>query len=133
MRLVGIEPTLRHRNWILSPARLPVPPQPHIQYAQKTKNIKSNKHKIFTQNVKRKTKVYKIRIFYNAISIPHTHLTLLLDYNSILIRKKQALFFKKWYMKEIKRFNLRLSPIYYMMLIDNSKFLKKGEYTCEYR
>ena len=29
MRMVGIEPTLCHHNWILSPARLPVPPHPH--------------------------------------------------------------------------------------------------------
>ena len=29
VRAVGIEPTLCHQNWILSPARLPVPPHPH--------------------------------------------------------------------------------------------------------
>jgi hypothetical protein len=29
VRVVGIEPTLCHQNWILSPARLPVPPHPH--------------------------------------------------------------------------------------------------------
>ena len=28
VRVVGIEPTLCHQNWILSPARLPVPPHP---------------------------------------------------------------------------------------------------------
>ena len=30
VRVVGIEPTLCHQNWILNPARLPVPPHPHI-------------------------------------------------------------------------------------------------------
>jgi hypothetical protein len=30
VRAVGIEPTLCHQNWILSPARLPVPPRPLI-------------------------------------------------------------------------------------------------------
>jgi hypothetical protein len=29
VRAVGIEPTLCHQNWILNPARLPVPPRPH--------------------------------------------------------------------------------------------------------
>ena len=29
MRMVGIEPTLCHHNWILSPRGLPVPPHPH--------------------------------------------------------------------------------------------------------
>ena len=29
VRVVGIEPTLCHQNWISSPARLPVPPHPH--------------------------------------------------------------------------------------------------------
>ncbi len=28
VRAVGVEPTLCHQNWILSPARLPVPPRP---------------------------------------------------------------------------------------------------------
>ena len=30
VRVVGIEPTLCHQNWILSPARLPVPPHPPV-------------------------------------------------------------------------------------------------------
>ena len=30
VRAVGIEPTLCHQNWILNPARLPVPPRPPI-------------------------------------------------------------------------------------------------------
>jgi hypothetical protein len=30
VRAVGIEPTLCHQNWILSPARLPVPPRPQV-------------------------------------------------------------------------------------------------------
>jgi hypothetical protein len=29
VRAAGIEPALCHQNWILSPARLPVPPRPH--------------------------------------------------------------------------------------------------------
>ena len=29
VRMVGIEPTLRNRNWILSPTRLPIPPHSH--------------------------------------------------------------------------------------------------------
>src|SRR5262249_61412099 len=28
VRGVGVDPTLCHQNWILSPARLPVPPRP---------------------------------------------------------------------------------------------------------
>ena len=30
VRMIGIEPILRNRNWILSPTRLPIPP--HSQY-----------------------------------------------------------------------------------------------------
>ena len=30
VRMVGIEPTLRNRNWILSPTRLPIPPHSHV-------------------------------------------------------------------------------------------------------
>jgi hypothetical protein len=29
VRMIGIEPILRNRNWILSPTRLPVPPHSH--------------------------------------------------------------------------------------------------------
>ena len=31
---VGIEPTLRNRNWILNPARLPIPPLEHFEIAK---------------------------------------------------------------------------------------------------
>lgn len=30
MRAAGVEPALCRQNWILSPARLPVPPRPHV-------------------------------------------------------------------------------------------------------
>jgi Phage integrase, N-terminal SAM-like domain len=31
VRAVGVEPTLCHQNWILSPARLPIPPRPQFR------------------------------------------------------------------------------------------------------
>ena len=30
VRMIGIEPILRNRNWILSPTRLPIPPHSHM-------------------------------------------------------------------------------------------------------
>ncbi len=38
---VGVEPTLPCGNWILSPARLPIPPQRHeVNYEMATKDSK---------------------------------------------------------------------------------------------
>ena len=40
VRMVGIEPTLRNRNGILSPTRLPIPPHSHafmMKYSSKGK------------------------------------------------------------------------------------------------
>ena len=39
VRMVGIEPTLRNRNWILSPTRLPIPPHSHAFFDEIIKGI----------------------------------------------------------------------------------------------
>ena len=48
VRMVGIEPTLRNRNWILSPTRLPIPPHSHVFLTLLIKAIKG----IFCVNLK---------------------------------------------------------------------------------
>ena len=40
VRAVGVEPTLCHQNWILSPARLPIPPRPQIQTHDRDKHLR---------------------------------------------------------------------------------------------
>lgn len=66
MRMVGIEPTLCHHNWILSPARLPVPPHPH-------NSLRLISISCFLENVKEFfSKFAKFFVFYGFVVIVST-------------------------------------------------------------
>ena len=68
VRTVGIEPTLRNRNWILSPTRLPIPPRSHTKSIYEVVLLKLdgnyNRFFSFCQGfLKRISKSFKISIF----------------------------------------------------------------------